>query len=144
MAFAQNEEDGHEMAKKLLGDQFISEEPKEPRVPALISPVWMQKCIEEGLQRLVHTSSKLREEAAAADAFLKASVLDTNPEFAYRELTPDIMKLHNIHHHKPWWVCHETYWNNFHEDPDVEKLDQLEVDKNASKPGSGEFEFDLK
>jgi hypothetical protein len=144
MAFAQNEEDGHEMAKKLLGDQFISEQPKEPRVPALISPVWLQKCIEEGLQRLVHTSSKLREEAAAADAFLKASVLDTNPEFAYRELTPDMMKLHNIHHHKPWWVCHETYWNNFHEDPDVEKPDQLEVDKNASKPGSGEFEFDLK
>jgi hypothetical protein len=53
------------------------------------------------------------------------------------------MKLHNIHHHKPWWVCHETYWNNFHDDPDVEKPDQLEVDKNTSKPGSGEFEFDL-
>jgi hypothetical protein len=112
IAFAPDEEGGREMAKKLLGDMVGTEEPAQPRLTALVSGAEMQRFIAEGLERLVHSSGQLREEAKEADARLRSSM---SPDLA--EQAGTYSALANLHHYKPWWICHETIWHTFHVDP---------------------------
>ena len=112
IAFAPDEEGGREMAKKLLGDMIGTEEPKKPHLTAMVSGREIQGFIAEGLERLMHSSGQLREEAKAAEAHLRQSL---SPELTESAGTYSAMA--TLHHYKPWWIVHETCWHTFHVDP---------------------------
>ena len=104
---------GHEMANKLLGEMAGAEEPKAPHLRCVISPLEMQTYIGNALERLTHTSGQLREEAAAAELFLKES----EGHMGSQDSTNPSALTSSPHHYKPWWICHETCWHAFHADP---------------------------
>lgn len=141
VAFAHDQDSGLEMAHKLLGNMAGSEEPKKPVFRAVIDPAEMQQFIAQGLQRLIHTSGQLREEAAQAEAALRqaaGAMSDTDWGVVRHQVMLIIRVSHSciclnakialliklitahcdwqLHHHKPWWICHETYWHNFFAD----------------------------
>ena len=141
-----------------------------PRLKIVIRAAEMQSLIVQGLERLVHTSSQLREEAANAEVHRSAvfnlslrsrgswrlttffgtdlscydcflicpQPLAPCVKAALKEQTgltdASYSQLEHVHHHKPWWICHETYWHKFHADPDDPVTTETAQDRTTTTP----------